>query len=176
MNIFKHFYLAAGTVLAASIICTALAALDICSYRLAFLLYIYGLSLAAVKFCGKTRAFKGFIASCFNLMFFAMFFVDMAIDKVLVPPFNGFGLIFFVWLYVIVESALAVSDWVKNKLSFDKGMFAALISFPIVGAVSSGLYLAGLPEWIPMAIMEAQSIVMFWKILWYNGKAANSHS
>lgn len=176
MNIFKHFYLAAGVVLAASIICTALAAFDICSYRLAFLLYIYGLSLAAVQFCGKTRAFKGFIASCFNLIFFAMFFVDMAIDKVLVPPFNGFGLIYFVWLYVIVESALTVSDWAKNRVNFNKGMLTALISFPIVGAVSSGLYLAGLPEWIPMAIMEAQSIVMFWKIMRYNGKSANLQS
>lgn len=176
MNIFKHFYLAAAIILAASIICTVLAAFDICSYRLTFLLYIYGVSVAAVKFCGKTRALKGFIASCFNLIFFAIFFVDMAIDKVLVPPLEGFGFIYFVWLYLILESALTVSDWAKNKLSFNKGMLSALTSFPVVGAVSSGLYLAGIPEWIPMAALEIQCIIMFLEIMRYNGKSVNSHN
>ena len=164
MNIFKHFYLVAGIILAASIICTVIAAFDICSYCLAFLLYIYGLSLASVKFCSKTRAFKGFIASSFNLIFFAIFFVDMAIDKVLVPQLEGFALIFFVWEYFIIEAALIVSDWAKMKIRFSKRILATLISFPVVTAVSSGLYLAGLPEWIPMATLEIQSIVMFREI------------
>lgn len=162
--------------MAASIICTVLAALDICSYRPAFLLYIYGLSVAAVKFCGKTRAFKGIIASLFNLIFFAIFFVDMAIGKVLVPPLEGFGFIFLVWLYLIIESALATSDWAKNKLSFNKGLSATLTSFPVVGAVSSGLYLVGLPEWIPMAVLEVQAVVMFYEITQYKEESVSSDS
>lgn len=164
MNIFKQCYLAASIVLAASIICTVLSAFGICSHRIAFLLYIYGLSLASVKFCSTTRAFKGFIASSFNLIFFAIFFVDMAIDKVLVPQLEGFALIFFVWEYFIIEAALIVSDWAKKRIRFSKRILATLISFPVVAAVSSGLYLAGLPEWIPMATLEIQSIVMFREI------------
>lgn len=176
MNIFKHCYLAAGIVLVASIICTVLAAFDICSYRLAFLLYIYGVSIAAVKFCGKTGAPKGFIASCFSLLFFAIFFVDMAIDKVMVPQLEGFALIFFVWEYFIIEAALIVSDWVKKKPGFSKRMLAALISFPVIAAVSSELYLADLPIWIPMATLELQCVIMFREILRYDGKSVNSHS